>query len=328
MTLFPEACGQFLAWVDGHPLLRAVRATLAEQVAAYRPHFEVALDTGQPRPRARSPIEASTLRDENAISLAVLEVAADAPLPDPSGYGEDAAPLMNLAVLRVGEYEDGSLAASVDRIRDTAVESVYEFFDEALDSRNTVLALLGKYKHRCEWYRRHRLRKLVDDDPERRHGEDAFVFDLYEYLHDHGVDFRIESKTASGEPDLVLEQGSGQRVVVDGKLIRQGQGGTKSKSTLVKGFRQVLDYCRDKQEPVGYLAVFVLDDLRFEFESAETDDAFPCLRLDGTTVYYVFVDLADHPKTASARPKPQVVRVALADVVNATAEDIAEDVEA
>lgn len=88
------------------------------------------------------------------------------------------------------------LSEVVDAIRDTAVQGLYDYVDERIDGRNAVIALLLKYKHRCEWFRRGRFRAMSENSIEGRKGEAALAFDLYEYLHDQGVDFWVESKSA------------------------------------------------------------------------------------------------------------------------------------
>ena len=64
----------------------------------------------------------------------------------------------------------------------------------------------------------------------------------------------IESVSTSGEPDVVSQDAHGERLVADAKYIDDG---TNVRKTITSGFRQVLEYCRDHNEPVGYLVVFV-----------------------------------------------------------------------
>ncbi|MBX3233607.1 MAG: hypothetical protein KIT84_11425 [Labilithrix sp.] len=47
----------------------------------------------------------------------------------------------------------------------------------------------------------------------------------------------------------------------------------------------------------------------------DRDDGFPCFRVGNHTVYYVVVDIFEHVTSASKRPKPKVVSVAVADVL-------------
>jgi hypothetical protein len=91
-------------------------------------------------------------------------------------------------------------------------------------------------------------------------------------------------------------------------------------TAITAGFRQVLDYCRDHNEPVGYLVVFVNCDSVVDLKG-ERDDGFPCFRTGGYTVYYVIIDIYAHAETASKRPKPAVVTITPADLVDATARE-------
>jgi hypothetical protein len=113
---------------------------------------------------------------------------------------------------------------------------------------------------------------------------------------DQGVDFAIESATASGEPDLVAADAGGQPLVADAKYVTDD---AKLTETMASGFRQVLQYCRDKNEPIGYLVVFINCGVWPDVEG-DRDDGFPCFRLGNVTIYYVVVDIRERTKTASS----------------------------
>jgi hypothetical protein len=140
------------------------------------------------------------------------------------------------------------------------------------------------------------------------------------YLHDQGVDFWIESVSASGEPDLISRDAGGQRLVADAKYVRPSLPNNKVVKTVAGGFRQVLDYCRDHNEPVGYLVIFVNRDLVLDLK-AERDDGFPCVRTGGYTVYYVVIDIFEHAGTASTRPKPPVLEITQEQLIVALSDE-------
>jgi hypothetical protein len=83
------------------------------------------------------------------------------------------------------------------------------------------------------------------------------MMDLYEYVFDQGVDFHIESWSASGRADLVSNIAEGQRPILDGKYIRLRHGPAAITRVFAQELHQVSDYCRDHHEPVGYLLVYV-----------------------------------------------------------------------
>jgi hypothetical protein len=82
------------------------------------------------------------------------------------------------------------------------------------------------------------------------------------------------------------------------------------KRTILKGFRQVLDYCLNFNEPSGFLVVYLNADIRYAIESA---DGFGGVKIGDNVVHVCVVDIFDHPTTASKRPIPNVVRVTASD---------------
>jgi len=317
LALFPSACRHLLAWIEASPFVASQLATIDHRARG----FEARMRDDLPRHDGRAfsvegPWTADTREDAAALALAALRYVSEQDLSD--GATNEA---MLLAFVLAGNVEDGhTLATIVDVLRDVAVQQLSEFIDEEIDGRHAVLGLLVKYQARSELYRRHRLRDAAENGIERRTGEAALAFDLYEYLHDQGVDFSIESKSASGRPDLIARARPGTRIVADAKYIPDGSAPSKAIGVVGAGFRQVRDYCRDHNEPVGYLVIFVASDITIDIKGSR-DDGFPCFRAGGYTVYYVIVDIHDHPTTASKRPQPRVVEITEADVLQHLAGD-------
>ncbi|HZZ79739.1 MAG TPA: hypothetical protein VFE62_14565, partial [Gemmataceae bacterium] len=102
------------------------------------------------------------------------------------------------------------------------------YLEEALDSNKSVLAILQRYKHKCEWFQRQALHDLWSHADSK--GEWVLKLHLYEYLHDNGVQFIIDPYSPLGQadlvsvPDLVSTQEGSERLIADGKLIRPGKG--------------------------------------------------------------------------------------------------------
>jgi hypothetical protein len=104
-------------------------------------------------------------------------------------------------------------AERLDVVRELFLESFYEYIDEHLDDQQAILYLLRRYKHRCEWFHAMRLRQAVTDHSQK--GEKTLALDLYEFLHDQGIDFHIEPHSSSGIPDFVADQVDKDRVIAD-----------------------------------------------------------------------------------------------------------------
>jgi hypothetical protein len=44
-----------------------------------------------------------------------------------------------------------------------AIDGVYEYLDEQIDTRNVIYSILLKYKQHSEWFHRKRLRAIADE---------------------------------------------------------------------------------------------------------------------------------------------------------------------
>jgi hypothetical protein len=267
------------------------------------------------------PIRAASLNAHAGLCLRVMESIANAARQKGSLPGvlgdDDGVPhrelLAALAALMFGDFtpkED----ESIERLRDIAVDGLYEFLDEGVDSRNAIMGLLIKYKQRSEWFHRTRLRALAHAGVERRRpGEESLAVDLQEYVFDQGVEFSIEPTSASGEADLVLRDVDGSHVVLDAKHIPAGAPPSVFREKLARGFHQVARYCDDFHEPAGYLVVFIADE-KLPRLPVEIIDGFEYITVKGRQVYYVPIVIADVP-TASRAGVAQEVPLALSDIV-------------
>jgi hypothetical protein len=189
-----------------------------------------------------------------------------------------------------------------------ALDGLYEWIDEKIDSRNAVLGLLVKYKQRSEWFGRERLRLLADGG-----GERALAVDLQQYIFDQGVEFTIEPTSSSGEPDLVLRDTDDSHVILDAKYIPVGAPPSEFKRKLSHGFHQVARYCHDFNEPVGYLVVFLADS-KAPTLPLSVQDGFSFLEVNGKLVYYVPVAIAEAP-SASKAGRAEEVAITMSDLI-------------
>jgi len=109
------------------------------------------------------------------------------------------------------------ISEALETFKDVFLEPFYEYLDESLDDQRAMLALLFRYKHRCEWFHRERLWNMIRHDS--RRAEKSLALDLYEYLHTQGIDFNIEPSSISGEIDLIAAQGSDDPLLLDTKIF-------------------------------------------------------------------------------------------------------------
>ena len=205
----------------------------------------------------------------------------------------------NNLVMRIGYNYNatGNAQECLEAIRDVLLEPFYEYIDEHLDDQQAILYFLRRYKHRCEWFHADRLRKALEGNTQR--GEKGLASDLYEYLHDQGIDFHIESNSASGIPDFVADQVGKDRIIADAKLFWPER--SKGKSYIISGFHQAYTYACDFNEPCAFLVIYKMCGEAVNFLVPSTDSWFPSLTVNNKTIFFVVVDIFEHGASASKR---------------------------
>lgn len=190
------------------------------------------------------------------------------------------------------------------------VDIFYDYLDEHLDDSSLILSLLIKYKHKCEWFQRDSLLAKWESDPTR--GEKNLSLHLYEYLYDQGIHFSIEPASASGEADAVSSQNTDDPLIADVKIFNPEKG--KSKDYIAKGFRQIYDYTRDYNEPIGYLVIFKTCEDELKFSLPNSVGSAPFVEHNNKTIFFVVVDIHAYEKTASKRGKLNFMEFTEADL--------------
>jgi len=195
------------------------------------------------------------------------------------------------------------------------VEPLFDYIDEQIDDKRTTLALLKKFKHRCEWFHRADLFVRFKDDTGQ--GEKVLTRSLYEYLHDQGVQFQIEPQSASGRIDLISAQSGKDRLVADAKLFNPER--SQDRGYITKGFRQVYEYTKDYNEPFGYLVIFKTCEQDLAIPTQHQESVVPFITHNNKTVFLVVIDIFDYPESASKRGKLQTYEITPAQFVESLA---------
>ena len=272
----------FWAFFDDSPLLTAIAEELLGKVPDY-------LDSVS-KICSDQILFGSNEAESAAIGYGVLRTFADKDQP-----GD----LFNFC--RYGESDK-----MLDEFRTHYLEPFYEYFDEHLDDRLYVLHSLLRYKQACEWFRRKDLFEIASSDT--RHGERRLAFNLYEYLHERGLEFSIEPSSASGEADMVAtQQGSREPLIADAKIL--DPGASKGKPYLIRGFHQVYQYTCDYNEPIGYLIMFNMCDRRLRFLLKAASDSVPRVVYNHKTIFLIEIDIYPHAEPASKRGKPDTIDI-------------------
>lgn len=103
---------------------------------------------------------------------------------------------------------------AIKALREVAIDGIYEYLDEQIDTRNVISSILLKYKQHSEWFHRKRLRDIADDGLEGIKGERGLARDLDEYVFNQHVEFIIEPRSSTGEADLILREPGGRYLVI------------------------------------------------------------------------------------------------------------------
>jgi hypothetical protein len=194
----------------------------------------------------------------------------------------------------------------LDRFRTRYLDPFYEYLDEHLDDRSYVLSSLIRYKHACEWFRRQQLYAQWEGDTKR--GEHLLALNMYEYLHERGIEFHIQPTSASGEPDMIsLQAGSHEPLIADAKVFNSERN--HGKSYLIRGFHQVYRYACDYNEAIGYLIIFNTSARPIRFVLRNPTAPVPQILFNHKTIFLLEIDLFPHAETASKRGVPDAVEI-------------------
>ncbi|MFC1712164.1 hypothetical protein ACFL6S_00780 [Candidatus Poribacteria bacterium] len=204
---------------------------------------------------------------------------------------------------------------ALEYFKDIFLETLYDYLDEHIDDQRAILALLRRYKHKCEWFQHEHLLNLWESCTQK--GEKLLSRHLFEYLHDQGLNFVIEPLSVSGRADLVGAQETEDPIVADMKIFNPDKG--KGKSYIASGFNQIYTYMRNYNEPFGYLIIYKTCERDLRFTLAHQTQSTPFVIHNNKTIFLITIDIAPYEASASKR--------GVLDVVEITEEDLVQRVE-
>lgn len=316
LALLPSACKHLLDWLDNHPILSGMVYQLATIPTESKQQIEkiladVATNQGSYNPGFYS---AKSTEEHAAVCLNVVRGISKT--EDVQSWVRD------FALRCFAEYLTGNDRINVEdaivAIRDVAIDGLYEHIDESLDTRNVIYGILLKYKQRCEWFHRAKLRSVADEGLEGKKGERALAADLYDYVFDQQVEFIIEPASSSGEADLLLRDPQGRYLIIDAKYIPAEATRSMVLEKTSSGFHQVARYCEDYNEPEGFLVSFIRCPKRISLELQESD-GMRFLSLGGRTIYHLAIHISDEP-TASKSGKADEYVITMQELSSRTTE--------
>ncbi len=306
LALFPSACGHLLIWLENHPVLSSLvrrlgclstesrkqiekivaDVSVAEKYQYYQPGFYTATST----------------EEHAALCLNIVQAIRSTAATEPS--------LRDFTFLCFAEYLTGqpfeSSEEAIKPLRDVAIDGVYEYLDEQIDTRNVIYSVLLKYKQRSEWFYKNRLRAIADEGLEGVKGERGLARDLQEYVFNQHIEFVIEPSSSSGEADLILREPGGRYLIIDAKYVPEDSTRSTIRDQMNSGFHQVARYCEDYREPEGFLVPFIRTSKRISLDLQESD-GLRFLSLAGKTIYYLPVQISDEPSASKSGKAEEVV---------------------
>lgn len=208
-------------------------------------------------------------------------------------------------------YGQKSLNDNLEYFKSLFLEPLYEYLDEQLDDQRAILALLRRYKHKCEWFQRNHLFKSWEDNTKR--GEKLLALHLYEYLHDQGLDFVIEPSSVSGEADLIAIQKSDEPLIADVKIFNPDKG--KGTDYIARGFNQIYLYTLDYNEPFGYLIIYNTSGQDLRFALVNQEQSTPFVVHNNKTIFVVTIDIFPYETSASRRGRLKTFEITEEDLI-------------
>jgi hypothetical protein len=215
--------------------------------------------------------------------------------------------LIEAKIGRIYDLQASKHNVALERYNDIFLETLYEYLDEYIDDQRAILALLRRYKHKCEWFQRDNLIKLSEL------GERKLAEHLYEYLYDQGLNFVIEPKSASGEADLISIQKGEEPLIADAKIFNPEK--SKGKSYIATGFNQIYTYTRDYNEPFGYLIIYKTCEEEPKFLLANQTQSTPFVTHNNKTIFLITIDIFQYEDTASKRGTLKTIGITEDDLI-------------
>jgi len=93
-------------------------------------------------------------------------------------------------------------------------------------------------------------------------------------------------------------------LIADAKIFSPEK--SKGCAYLIRAFHQIYRYCCDYNQPVGYLVIFNTSDELLRFDLSAEAEPMPRVLFNHKTIFFVVIDIFEHDKPASQRPKPKV----------------------
>ncbi|MEI7827137.1 MAG: hypothetical protein WCI87_04990 [Euryarchaeota archaeon] len=186
---------------------------------------------------------------------------------------------------------------------------LYEYLDERLDDIKVLVTILARYKQKSEWFESERLFDRLGE--ETRKAEEHLKSDLFDYLHDQGVDLTIEPYSVKGRIDLILDQKGENRVFAEAKVLRS----LKERGRIIEGFSQLLTYLNHFNATTGYLVIYKACKEGVNFDLGHQFQSIPYWMYGNKMIFVILVDIFQYDEPVTKRGKIEALRITGGELV-------------
>jgi len=288
-NMFHFSLKQFWGFLKSYPIFVGILEDLERSC----PHME---SYSEEIIREKKVIQVEDELENAALSYFVLKNCCE----NPSMQVE-----MKIGAAYLNEGIRNNQNAMLEQFKILFLESLYDYLDEAIDDQRATLALLTKYKHKCEWFQKDNLYESWSSDTSK--GENSLAYHLYEYLHDQGVEFFIEPSSVTGRIDMISLQKKDDPLLVEIKIFSPEKN--KGISYIAKGFNQIYQYTLKFNKPAGYLVIYNVSGKDLRFGLSKIEQLFPFITHNNKTIFFITIDIFPHEKPPSKRGLLETVEI-------------------
>ncbi|MBE0433821.1 hypothetical protein IBX73_10215 [candidate division WOR-3 bacterium] len=182
------------------------------------------------------------------------------------------------------------------------LKRIYEALREQIGTYFSHLRVINRYKTRCMWYDRGRLRSLVIDNKGKyiQTRENTLTVDLARYLFDNGITVLYRARFGIHEVDLV-DPAARSPIFVEAKAYI---GARNTKKRLIDGVSQIHSYLNNLESKYAireaYYVIFRLGGPIYDLPEKIVFQRF--------AVIPIVIDMAESTMSGSRQPKPVIIK--------------------
>ncbi|MCX2477290.1 hypothetical protein OQZ33_23350 [Pedobacter sp. MC2016-05] len=186
------------------------------------------------------------------------------------------------------------------------------YLHDQLDTSNSIIYLLEKYKMRTEWFMKKKLSEQYSIA--RANYEQIFEDHLRLYLFDQGIDYPFSTpKSMSGRADIVGQIDTDNPIVIEIKIFDRIRG--YGKNRIKESFSQIVKYTGDFNKDFGYLIIFNMDKAELDFKFPNSRNVFPpTLNYNNKQFFFVVINCLEMV-SASKLGKVETIEINEADII-------------